>query len=224
MRSHVQCVLVLACVMCCQPLTTFARPLRPQVFMDVTTESDQVGDVEGTTSPPAKVLQDTIWIADWNFDVFGGGCTDAGWVRYDNRILYDGSNYWSVGTAFDGTGGISGNAAILSRHDLMWARDGYGNSWDYSIILKYRGASTLTFDYLSDTEPGLRLRDSGGRLGWCLGDAGRLPDRSGCAAHRLPHGTPLGLRCSECHRRAHCLGRLRSPRSHPRGLHSLQLG
>ena len=113
-----------------------------------------VGDIEETIPPPSKALQDTIWIADWTFDVFGGGCTDAGWVKYDNHILNDGSNYWSVNNGFDSIGGIVNNAAVLARHDLLWVRDGYGNNWDYSIILLYRGASSLQFSYLSDSEPG----------------------------------------------------------------------
>ena len=76
---------------------------------------------------------------------------------YAIRSYYvnDGSNYWHVSSAFAGTGGIANQAAVLSKHDLLWARDGYGNNWDYSIILNYQGdGSTLGFDYLSDSEPG----------------------------------------------------------------------
>ncbi len=102
-------------------------------------------------SPVATTADDTLWIADWHFD--SGGCTDAaGWTGYDNRVLNDGSNYWSVSASFAGTGSITSNAAVLRKHDLSWARDGYGNNWDYSIVLKYMGASTLSFDFLSDTE------------------------------------------------------------------------
>ena len=75
---------------------------------------------------PQRTLQDTVWIADWSFD--GAGCLGSGWVTYDNRILNDGSNYWSVNGNFAGTGSIVGNAAVLAKHDLGWARDGYGNS------------------------------------------------------------------------------------------------
>jgi len=42
---------------------------------------------------------------------------------------------------------------VLARHDLTWARDGYGNDWDYSIVLQYQGASTLSFLMLLDSEP-----------------------------------------------------------------------
>jgi hypothetical protein len=120
----------------------------------------EVGDIDaiGNGQQPGaagKVLSDTVWIADWTFDAAGGACTDAGWVKYDNRVLYDGSNYWVVDNRFNGVGGITGKAAILSRHNLCWARDGYGNNWDYSIILKYSGATaTLSFDKLSDSESG----------------------------------------------------------------------
>jgi hypothetical protein len=129
-----------------------ARPYELPQLASEPAEPGLVGDIEGTLPPPSKVLQDTVWIADWSLD--GAGCTEAGWVKYDNRILNDGSNYWSVNANFAGTGGIVDNAAVLAKHDLSWDRDGYGNDWDYSIILKYQGASTLTFSYLSDSEPG----------------------------------------------------------------------
>jgi hypothetical protein len=122
----------------------------------------------GSRAQPAKTAtSDTAWIADWSFDAAGGGCTDAGWTRYDNRILNDGSNYWTVDSRFDGTGPITGNAAVLSAHNLLWARDGYGDGWDYSLVLEYRGGgSTLKLDYLSDSEPGYDFvsveADSGG--------------------------------------------------------------
>ena len=107
------------------------------------------------TAPAAgKALQDTIWIADWNFDGPGGTCTEDGWVKYDNRILNDGSNYWAITTAYAGTIG-SGSQAVLGKHDLCWAGDGYGNDWDYSIVLKYSGwTGRLSFAYISDSEPG----------------------------------------------------------------------
>ena len=103
---------------------------------------------------PHVAAADTIWHADWSFDS-GGLCDDSGWIHYDNRIKNDGSNYWSVRATYAGTGSIAGQAAVLAKHDLSWTRDGYGNDWDYSIILEYQGASTLSFDYLSDSEPGL---------------------------------------------------------------------
>jgi hypothetical protein len=117
-------------------------------------QQDVIGDVDGTAPAAGKVLADTVWIADWTFDN-GAPCNESGWVKYDNRILNDGSNYWVVDNRFAGTGGIVSKAAILSRHTLTWPTDGYGNNWDYSIILKYKGAgSTLSFKYLSDSEPG----------------------------------------------------------------------
>jgi hypothetical protein len=125
---------------------------RLEVGSDGDGQSYLVGDVDGAMPAPSKVLEDTIWIADWSFN--GASCNSTGWVKYDNRIANDGTNYWHVSTAYNGTGGIVNNAAVLSKHDLAWARDGYGNNWDYSIILKYKGTgSTLSFDYLSDSEP-----------------------------------------------------------------------
>jgi hypothetical protein len=146
-----------------------ARPLesRHELAPAETGEIDAVGDVDGTLPLPSKVQGDTMWIADWTFDA-GDNCDDTGWVKIDNRICNDGSNYWHIGAGFDGQGGITGQAAILSKHDLCWVLpDGYGNSWDYSIVLQYQGVgSTLSFRFLSDSEPGYDTftveADSGG--------------------------------------------------------------
>ena len=110
---------------------------------------------KGVPGDPVEAFQDTVWIADWAFDA-GGVCVSTGWSKIDNRILNHGENYWAVDNRFDGLGGlITGKAAILAKHDLCWARDGYGNDWDFSIILRYSGAgATLGFGKSSDGEPG----------------------------------------------------------------------
>ena len=119
-------------------------------------EVDTVGEV-GADALPQKTLQDTVWIADWSFDS-GSGCTSAGWVAWDNRILnvHNDSEFWHIDNRFAGQGGVIVNrAAVLSKHDLCWVQDGYGNDNDFSIILKYSGPNaTLEFDKASDTDPG----------------------------------------------------------------------
>ena len=117
-------------------------------------EVDVVGEV-GADRLPQKALQDTVWIGDWSFDT-GSGCTSTGWVVWDNRILNvnNDADFWHIDNRFAGTGPIAGRAAILSKHDLCWANDGYGNDNDFSIILKYSGTATLTFVKMSDSEPG----------------------------------------------------------------------
>jgi hypothetical protein len=124
----------------------------PPITVDIDEPSKPTGPgIDGVG--PAKVLADTVWIADWSFD--SGGCNSTGWVKYDNRIQNDGSNYWVVDNRFDTVGGVVGKAAVLFKHDLCWERDGYGNDWDYSVILKYRGTgATLSCSFLSDTQPG----------------------------------------------------------------------
>src|SRR5262245_33318551 len=108
----------------------FAVPPAPAQFAPPQDEIDTIGDP--TAALHAKTLQsDTVWIADWTFDT-PGGCSSAGWLVYDNRIRNDGSNYWVVDNRFSGTGGVLGNSAILGKHDLCWACDGYGNDWNYS--------------------------------------------------------------------------------------------
>src|SRR5262245_37998355 len=113
--------------------------------------------VSPSTPVVSKALQDTVWIADWTFDASGGGCTYTGWVAWDNilRNVHNDADFWHVDNRFAGIGGISGRAAILSHHNLCWARDGYGNDNDFSIILEYSGSTaTLDFDKVSDSEPG----------------------------------------------------------------------
>jgi len=130
-----------------------AKSVEQKSFSVIETETD-LGNADGTTPVAGKVLQDTIWIADWTFDP---SCTSPGWVKFDERIINDGTNYWSLGTAYAGAGGgtITGRAAILKKHDLCWSDDGYGNNWDYSLILKYSGATaTLAFKFVADTEAG----------------------------------------------------------------------
>ena len=126
-----------------------AKPpvLEPALEPGSSAESPLAG--KAALDRPSIATGDTIWIADWSFDAPNGTCDDNGWTRYDNRILNDGSNYWSIKTNYAGIGGITDHAAALAKHDLGWVRDGYGNDWDYSIILNYQGPSTLTFNYLS---------------------------------------------------------------------------
>ncbi len=128
------------------------HPAEPLEHTPEVGEVDAIGDPEAPLTA-AKVLGDTVWIADWTFDAPGGGCTDAGWVKHDNYVKNDGSTYWSVDNRFAATCGF-GKAAVLSKHDLCWARDGYGNNWDYSIVLKYQAPATLAFDTLYDSEAG----------------------------------------------------------------------
>src|SRR5438105_6955653 len=98
-------------------------------------------DLEVDVAPPyrtaqvGKALIDTIWIADWNFD--GAGCNSTGWSKLDNRILNDGSNYWSVTTQYSAAPGMNGHEAKLGLHNLCWPGDGYGNNWDYAIKVQY---------------------------------------------------------------------------------------
>jgi hypothetical protein len=151
-----------------------ARPAQtPHEWTPVESDVDVVGDVRPAVS---KAVPDTIWIADWSFDP---GCTNAfnddssageqvpGWFRSDLRILNDGNVYWHVRDSFDGAlvdtlaagpgddAFISGNAAVLTNHDLCWAiPDGYGTLWYQAVRIRYVGDSELTFDVLLDTEWG----------------------------------------------------------------------
>jgi len=147
--------LVLAAVVLA-PQAGEAKPPQERTSSMPVEESEITG---GDTAPvAAKVLQDTIWIADWNFDAPNGSCTSDGWVVYDNRILNDGSNYWQVTTDYAGAGSgtITGAAAALRRRDICNVScDAYGGNWDYSIVLEYSGpTATLAFKYVSNSEPG----------------------------------------------------------------------
>jgi len=81
------------------------------------------------------------------------GCPTNNWVKYDNRILNDGSNYWKVNANYSGTGGIVNNAVVLAKHDLSWS----ATATERLGLLAHpevQGASTLSFAYLCDSEPG----------------------------------------------------------------------
>lgn len=133
------------------PRKNTVHEMSPGVTVDID-EPSKPGQPDADGVPRAgKALQDTTWIADWNFE----GCSSSGWTTYDGRILNDGSNYWSLSTDFNGQGSITNRAAVLRKHDLCWAQDGYGNIWDYAVVLKYSGGSaTVSFHYLADSEAG----------------------------------------------------------------------
>jgi flagellar hook capping protein FlgD len=117
---------------------------------------DIVGDVDHRDAAPEKVLADTVWIADWSFDT-GSPCAATGWVHVDNHIQNDGTNYWHLEpTAFNGVRTITGQSAAVGYHNNTCCEDpnGYDNDWYYGIRMTYRGAATLSFDFLVDSESG----------------------------------------------------------------------
>jgi len=133
------------------PRKDSVQELSPGGTVDID-EPSKPGQPDADGIPRAgKVLQDTIWIANWSFEA----CSSTGWTTYDGRILNNGSNFWGLSTDYAGQGSIANRAAVLRKHDLCWSQDGYGNIWDYSVILKYSGGSaTLSFVYLADSEAG----------------------------------------------------------------------
>lgn len=100
----------------------------------------------------AKAEADTIWFADWSFDAHDG-CDEMGWQSFDGRIRNNGSHHWQINDVYSGIGHIVGSAAVLTEHNRCWVYpDGYGNDWDNAIRILYRGATSLSFDYLIDCE------------------------------------------------------------------------
>jgi len=152
MKRYLGISFALLCSLLLIANVAFAKSTESKSFSVIEDASD-LGD-DASTPVAGKVLQDTVWIADWSFDP---GCTSTGWVKFDERIFNDGSNYWGVTTDYAGagTGTITTNGAALRRHNLCWAGDGYDNGWDYSIVLAYSGSTaTLAFKYIGDSEPG----------------------------------------------------------------------
>ena len=146
-----------------------ARPARVQQLAEPDVEVDLVGDVDGTEPAPQKALQDTIWIADWNFDVGFSACTSTGWTHVDNHILNDGVQYWHLETGFTTdrdpglpvVPGMAGNSFAVGYHGSVCCADadGYDNDWYQAIRIPYTdvaGAATptLSLDYIVDTESG----------------------------------------------------------------------
>lgn len=152
MKRYLGISFALLCSLLLIANVAFAKSTESKSFSIIEDASD-LGD-DASTPVAGKVLQDTVWIADWSFDP---GCTSTGWVKFDERILNDGTQYWGVTADYAGDGGgtITSNGAALRRHNLCWPGDGYGNNWDYSIVLKYSGSTaTLAFKYIGDSEPG----------------------------------------------------------------------
>jgi hypothetical protein len=136
----------------------------PDTYVDV------VGDVDGTNPAPQKVIQDTVWIADWTFDT--GACDGSlpvGWHKGDNYIRDGHGQYepglsnpveWTVDNAHDLTGGITGNAARAGYINDVCAVDqagGYYNGMYQGLRIEYEGGGgtpAIRFDYLLDSEGG----------------------------------------------------------------------
>ena len=112
---------------------------------------------EQAAAVPQGIAQDTIWVADWKFDGPSQTCNPSGWVAGAGWPR-DESNHWSVDVHYAGQGFIQNHAAELREVNACWVHDGYGNVWDQSIIVQYRGPNArLSFDFLSDSEPNYDL-------------------------------------------------------------------
>jgi hypothetical protein len=66
-------------------------------------------------------------------------------------VRNDGSNSWSVDPDYAGQGYVTGNAAILRRHDLCWVHDGYGDPQPVDARTLDR-ATLVSLRYEADTE------------------------------------------------------------------------
>ena len=111
--------LTMQCFRWCLVLAASAAWAAPSRERYEVTPIEEAADWNDATTPVAgKVLQDTVWIADWTFDP---ACTSPGWIKFDERIFNDGTNYWSLGTAYAGAGGgtITGRAAMDANNRLL---------------------------------------------------------------------------------------------------------
>ena len=137
-----------------------ARPAsRVQRLATPNVEVDRVGDVDGTNPAPQKALQDTVWIANWDFDSGFSSCSGTGWTHVDNHILNDGANYWHIETGFNTATGMAGNSFAVGYHANVCCvdADGYDNNWYQAIRIPYAdvgGAAhpTVSLDYIVDSE------------------------------------------------------------------------
>ena len=123
-------------------------------------EVDRVGDVDGTAPEPQKAMQDTVWIADWNFDVGFSSCNGTGWTHVDNHILNDGVSYWHIETGYETAAGMTGKSFAVGYHGSVCCADadGYDNNWYQGIRIPYtdRGGPlnpTVSLDYIVNSEP-----------------------------------------------------------------------
>ncbi len=190
-------VWILGCLAALVVATTgSARPPIAQEVSEPEVEFDRVGDEGRIHTPPQKVLQDTVWIADWTFDP-GGPCSAAGWVHVDNHILNDGANYWHIESTFTSPAGIAGNSAAVGYHGNLCCvqPDGYANDWYQAIRMEYSGTATLSIDYMVDSEVGydiLQVETDSACASFDRVDLASDPERS-AATFRHGEGTVDGL-------------------------------
>jgi FlgD Ig-like domain len=115
-------------------------------------EPDIVGfDGDGKADLGRAPATEPDWIATYTFDAPNGG-DPQGWTPVDNIVRNDAPTFWTLSGRHDGRGYVDSIATAL-RCVGCWTHPGYGNDWDQSIRLLYKGSgSTLSFDYLCDTE------------------------------------------------------------------------
>ena len=142
-------LLLVTAVASAKPATQVHQISEPQIDIDI------IGDVDGTNPAPQKVLQDTVWIAEWTFDT-GAPCDFSGWEKVDAYVANDGVTYWDIDATFGGVGAIAGDAAALGyENDLCCDEpNGYDNDWYHAIRIEYTGAADISFDYMVDSEGG----------------------------------------------------------------------
>lgn len=157
MRHRLVQLLILVLVTLLPTLAaTDSGTTRPATLRSEWTSAPEEIDDEANFQSSVQAVQDTQWIADWSFDG-GNPCDPMGWTAVDLRgpAPQPQPVYWSVGSDFGGIGGISGNAAILTHHDLCWViPDGYGNDWYQAIAVRYQGQTLLSVNDLLDSEAG----------------------------------------------------------------------
>ena len=107
----------------------------PEVYVDV------VGDIDGTNPAPQKVLQDTVWIADWTFEtgVCDGSLGPFGFQKGDNYIRDGHGQFepglsnpveWNIDNAYDTQGGIVGDAGRCGYINDVCAVDVVGGYYN----------------------------------------------------------------------------------------------
>jgi len=112
--------------------------------------NDQAGDAPSKARSRRDAAADTVWIPSLTWDFEGTG--SAGWTTVNN-LIDNQQNYWAISPIDPQQPPTGGSKHAILRYNnstgcWITQEPGYGNRWDYSIRVNYRGAGpTLEFDY-----------------------------------------------------------------------------
>lgn len=120
---------------------------RPVLVAHSTPDEVDEGGITKASTGRSGVLADTTWTSTWDFESGPSGWTTA------NNLIENQENHWLLARedeSCQGTGCARKAVLQYSNQNGCWLSEepGYGNRWDYSVKVLYRGPNPqLAFDY-----------------------------------------------------------------------------